>query len=464
MCVTDVHPKPTAATASASLRAFAITKRRGETNAREPSRGMSESSLQSMSRARSPRDWQESRSKRQRTLASPDRRHEPASVELMTTGGARVVTMRVPVAPFPMPSCSRPDRLAPLLLAAQCVAGALPISSSRKMNGALRLWRSALLYFGVKDEDVCAGVVIGLLILRCAPPADPPPFAKRPVLPSTAAADIDILRRAARECIDGMEIFLAPLSHERVLRLQRSIGGRVAHIKTNKRPFLWATLMSAVNNTVKDPTYENVRSTFALTLGFFFATRGAELLSFEGQDINMSDNGDILVTFRHVKTRQSLFGLHRPFVIAGRAPVLTRMFDLFNATIGFNDGLPLFHKWSKGKHPVASSLSRDWLSHAVRRWDPLCSPHSLRVGCATEAWAAGIPLPQIQALGRWDSVAALLYILGSLDETAAATSLLGKGELFMTKDGIRSSANVKAKWWPASPITDVWCSAAPSET
>ena len=377
---------------------------------------------------------------------------------LLTAGGERSVVMRVPVAPFPLPSCSHPERLAPLLEAARCIAGSLPVSSSRKMMGALRLFESALSFFGVESRDVDESVIVALIVLRCAPPENPPPFACRPVLPSTAAADVDMLRRAAREGVAGMEVHLAALCHERVLRLQRSIGGRVSHVRTSKRPFLFASLLSATSAARASACPLVVRDAFALVLGFFFAMRGGEVLSLQGQDVNASDDGcEVLVSFRHVKTRQSLFGLHSPFIVAARAPLLSEWWDVFNRVVGFSVGVPVFHRWTTGTAPRALPLSRDWLSHVVKRVDPLCSPHSLRVGCATEAHAAGVPLSQIQALGRWDSSAALLYVLGSLDATASATARLGEGGLVHGVDGLRVRKSAPhTKWWPASDATRLW--------
>jgi hypothetical protein len=106
-------------------------------------------------------------------------------------------------------------------------------------------------------------------------------------------------------------------------------------------------------------------------------------------------------------------------------------------------------------------MSREWLAQLVKRWAPDCVPHSLRVGCATEAWAAGVPLSQIQALGRWHSTAALLYIVGTLDETAAATEKLGSAGLVYTSDGLRrqlgTSTEVEKNWWPfAETLADRW--------
>lgn len=395
------------------------------------------------------------------------------TLELRTACGAKVIAPRadLAVASFAMPACAHPSRLEPLLRAAECVAATLPGTTARKMAGAVRLWWQALTWFGVQASDVNEGVVVALMVLRCCPPVglEVPPFAARPVLPTTAAADIDILRRAAREGLCDMRCFLPVLAHERVLRLQRSIGGRATRLRTPKRPFLFSALRTCLSEARARPTAEAVREAFCLCLGFFFGMRPSELLSLQGQDVNLSDAGDmVVVTLRSVKTRRSIFTSHEPYVVAGRAPLLVEWYQRFERTIGLSDDIPVFHKWKgAGRLYVAvippaadtadarwtlSAMSRDWLAAAVKRWAPGCVPHSLRVGCATEAWAAGVPLAQIQALGRWHSSAALLYVVGSLDQTAAATERLGSAGLRYTRDGLRvqvgTSAAVEAAWWP----------------
>ena len=387
--------------------------------------------------------------------------------------------MQVQAAAFPMPKCLHPDRLRPLLMAARCVAGNLPTSSARKVRAAVRLWKASLDWFGIEESAIDESFVVALIILRCCPPVGMPlpDFASRPVLPTTAASDIDVLRRAAREQLYDMGTFLGPLSHDRVLRLQRSIGGRVSRLKTNKKPFLYSNLLECTEQSLsRSASVDDAKEAFALTLGFFFGMRAAELLSLKGADVNESGDGTmVLVTFRSVKTRQSLFVTHEPIVVAGCAPLLSQMFALFNEKVGFSPTYPLFHYWKSSRSERVQKdfkwsqrhvhgYTRDWLAHAVHRWAPGCTPHSLRVGCATEAWAAGVPLERIQALGRWKSSAALLYIIGSLDQTASATARLGHGGLAFTADGLRAqigtSSAVKDSWWPIpdkhpAPSSDV---------
>lgn len=409
---------------------------------------------------------------------------------MTTSAGVKQVTgsHTLQVKPFSMPKCRYPERLAPLLAAAECVATALPAASARKMASAVRMWNSALEWFGVEAGAVNEAVVVAIMILRCCPPVNTPvpPFAARPVAPTTAAADIDILRRAAREGLCDMSSHLPVLAHDRVLRLQRSIGGRMSRIRTSKRPFLFSSLVNCTDAARKRGTAEATRDAFALVLGLFFGLRSAELLGLHGEDVNLSDRGDsVLVTLRSVKTRRSLFSVHDPYVVAGRAPLLLEWYGAFESAIGLSDGLPVFHKWRGPRRQFASVLtteldlpgskwslvpmSREWLSGLVREWAPGCVPHSLRVGCATECWAAGVPLAQIQALGRWHSSAALLYIIGTLDETAAATERLGSADLRYTADGLRSqvgtSMEVDKSWWPtALAVEERWSRAiAPAE-
>jgi hypothetical protein len=53
--------------------------------------------------------------------------------------------------------------------------------------------------------------------------------------------------------------------------------------------------------------------------------RASEILHLKGADVNESEDASmVLITFRNTKTRRSLFTSHDPYVIAGRAPILTR--------------------------------------------------------------------------------------------------------------------------------------------
>ena len=122
--------------------------------------------------------------------------------------------------------------------------------------------------------------------------------------------------------------------------------------------------------------------------------------------------------------------------------LLMRAFGVFNRVVGFVVGIPVFHR-TTGTSP--DRLSRSWFDSVVKRIDPLCSPHSVRVGMATELWAAGVKLPAIMAMGRWTSAAAILYILGSLDVTLNAATQMGAADLGWSTGGLRTAVGLSGK-------------------
>ena len=109
-------------------------------------------------------------------------------------------------------------------------------------------------------------------------------------------------------------------------------------------------------------------------------------------------------------------------------------FDAFNQHVGFLDGTPVFHQLRAG---TRTALSRQWLSDLTKSAASGRTPHSLRVGGATELYAAGVPVATIMAIGRWTSMAAMLYVLGTLEDTIEASTELGKGKVRITSDGLR---------------------------
>jgi hypothetical protein len=125
--------------------------------------------------------------------------------------------------------------------------------------------------------------------------------------------------------------------------------------------------------------------------------------------------------------------------------LLLRTFDLFNARVGFRDGLPVFHNRSAA-HSM-TRLSSDWFARVVKCVDPECVPHSTRVGLATELWAAGASVPDIMAAGRWASAAAVLYIVGTLDKQVAASRILGSAMVRYTPAGLRQQLGTSIDDW-----------------
>ena len=364
----------------------------------------------------------------------------PASSTVVrtVTGRHTIASGRVVAPTLPAPSaCSHPLRLAPLLSAAALLL--IPISASAdKIRGTCARFLRAIAWLGIALGAVTGPVIAAYVVLRCAPPVDtdlPPDWGI--VSPVTAAGDIDTLRRAARLGLEGMASLLPALLDPIVSALLVAIGGRMKRLKTAKKPILYSEVAAFFTKVAAMPnaTPIMIRDAFALVLGFHFAMRASELLNLRGGDLRVVDGGNaIQLRFVNVKNRRSIFSTHDPFVVTASGKLLVDAYKLFNSRVGFRDDLYIFHHL---RGTTEKQLSRDWLSGVVAAAAPARTPHSLRVGAATELYAAGVPINDIMALGRWTSTAALLYVLGTMEDTIAATQAMGGGGLRITSDGLR---------------------------
>jgi integrase len=267
------------------------------------------------------------------------------------------------------------------------------------------------------------------------------------VAPITAAGDIDVLRRAARLGLEGMASIATALLDAVVSALLVAIGGRIKRLKSAKKPILYAQVAAAFARAKARPTAIAVRDAFALVLGLHFGLRASELLTLKGADLRIVDDGRSLqLRFANVKNRMSVFTSHDPFVVTASGALLMESYELFNRVVAFRDDLEIFHAMRAASE---KKLSRDWLSNVVAAAAPSCTPHSLRVGCATELYAAGVDLQTIMAIGRWTSSAACLYVLGTLEDTINASRTMGSAGVRITADGLRRHSGASI---PASAI------------
>jgi len=167
-------------------------------------------------------------------------------------------------------------------------------------------------------------------------------------------------------------------------------------------------------------------------LAFFFGTRCSELLAIRTEDIADStlEGGReaITVSFLNTKTRQTLLSHHDPFVVHGGHPVLMEAFKAFDDKVEWIPGGAVFRDLETGE-----SLTRVWFDEVVKRAAPDATPHSCRVGIATELWAAGEKIEKIMAVGRWTSQAALLYVIGAAEDQISALDRVGGGNLMMER-------------------------------
>ena len=413
-------------------------------------------------------------SKRPRTSAAGPGPHQSAlpppqpggaaGTVLRTKGGDHTLAPRPIHGPsLAVPdSCTRPSAIQPFLAAASLLL--VPIAASAaKVKGTCARFMRALAFFGVSLAAVTGPVIAAYVVLRCAPPVDAElPDGWSLVSPVTAAGDIDTLRRAARLGLEGMAAISSALLDPIVSALLIAIGGRVKRLKTAKPPLLYSEVAAAFARAKAKPTAIAVRDAFALVIGFHFAMRASEILSLRGDDLRVVDGDAIQLRFANVKNRRTVFSSHDPFVVTAGGPLLIEAYTLFNEKVGFRDDLFIFHQLrGSTEHP----LSRDWLAGGVRAAAPNRTPHSLRVGAATELYASGVPLATIMAIGRWTSTAACLYVLGTLEDTVEATRSMGSAGVRITSDGLRRATRATI---PASAIARAdaarWvaaCTAAP---
>jgi integrase len=384
------------------------------------------------------------------------------STTVLTARGEKTVTARFAAA-LPIPSgCRHPERIAPFVLAASVLLMSMPSTSSSKIECGLRLFRSALNFWGILDADVTATVVLCFIILRCARPigaavpADPE-FTRR-VVPQTAAADISAIHRAIALGVAGTASYAAAFGAPMVNMLLRAIGARAKRMSTNKRPLLFKEVESYVEKNLKDKRPEGrglrVRDCFAIVMAFVFGLRLSELLNLNNEDVTVGPNDEIIIELLQTKTNRSLFGTHEAFRCASRHPLLLRVFDAFNKEVGFAKTAkrPLFYRMV-GR--TADRLGRAWFQKVVSTAAPDATPHSCRVGMATELHAARVPLHLIMVAGRWRSTAALLYILSNIDDSIEATSHLGKAKL--RKEGVDLRRDVEkeaVQWMPVVAAGD----------
>lgn len=342
-------------------------------------------------------------------------------------------------------------RLMPLL----CVASALllPAQSSRTkaITRVIRLVTAFTTWLGLPLVALTGDLLIAFVVARVAPPVGcelPVGWAAHPVLPSTVKSEIGSLRSAAKLGISETVPLAQALSAPRLALFLKAIGANVPRLKSQKKPFLWTSvevfcrpILQLAQRTLEfqeviDQSLQcRVRDAFAIALCFTTGARCGELLALEGRDVQLEDVDDrsfVEVTFRDTKTRRTPLGTHDPFISVASHTLVVELFKVFDLIVGWqvNGGV-----WTGQRGSTHDALSRSWFVDLVASIDPLCVPHSLRVGMATELWAANATVEQIMTAGRWTSAAAVLYIIGSIDRALAAADLLGNGRL--SYDGAR---------------------------
>lgn len=287
-------------------------------------------------------------------------------------------------------------------------------TSSSAIRTAVKQFDAFKQWFGIQSVESPL-IYCAFIVMRCAPPVGMSiPLlggdrSKMFISPVTVSGYVDALRRVARI----QRRFEDPVFSPEVLSFQCTIGGRKRKLKSDKPPILFNTVLEFWKS--KRPS--DIHTACLLVLGFFFACRRSELAALIWEDLQMIRKpGGTLYTrlrFREHKTNSSVLGSHQPAYIHAAHPVLDEAVAWLLRNVQKEDKL---FPWSKAE-----------IGDRIAKACPGCTAHGLRVGFATEAYAAGARLDHLMNHGRWTSLAALLYVLPTIEDSTEITELIGSG-------------------------------------
>lgn len=357
--------------------------------------------------------------------------HTTRVTTVQTTRGTATIVAAVDPIRLPVPQGAS-EGLATLIDAASVMLATIPDGSADAMNRALRNFRNFVRFFNVEWTDVTANVVAAYIVARCAPPIGVtlPEWILRPVEISTVGTELSGLRRWAR--MTGDTSFLSALTDDVVFRVIRHLSGGTRRAKTTKKPILVSHLYTlfkqgmgkAPHGTMRDSEERFWRDMTLLTVGLLAGLRRREIAGLEWQDVQWDTKlKELRIAVRRDKTNQNILNTQHPRVVVIAHELLEMCWSRFAKVRGGADG-PLFRVCGTDRgiaDATVATIVRERLP------DLGVSPHSLRVGCATELFAAGVPPAMIMEIGRWSSLTALMYVLPSADAMASATRSMGQG-------------------------------------
>lgn len=358
-------------------------------------------------------------------------------------GNPITLVASVPTAPAPEPPPGSSPHMLVLFSAITVLLAATVATAAIDMQRAWNFFTTFMRFYNITPAHITPFVVMAYILCRCNPPPGIPlpSFMSRRVLPKTAAGDIGLLRRRARLMKDHE--LLAVLTDEDVLRLGSVLGANVKKSKTDKAPVLVHHLQSAWN-ALTTRTLGALRNMALLVLGLIAGLRRREITALRWGDVAWSDDRqELVVSIRRDKTNNTVTDAQHPRTLVVSHSLLTTVWKAYTAAIGHRlADSPLFPRIA-GNHVTSDHLEPSTINSIVRQVLPglPVSPHSLRVGFATELHAAGTPLPMILELGRWSSLTGLLYVLPSADNMTSATRSMGSGAVSFDRAVLQRSLN-----------------------
>ena len=357
--------------------------------------------------------------------------HAAAVTQVHTKDGPRTVVAAVP--PRQLPEHT-PAAAVPWYAAVAVFLAAAPEGACTSMERAMRFFTEWVRFLGLAWENVCAFTVCAYLIARCCPVVgkEVPAVFGKPVAPRTAASDITALRRRARLAND--HAFLAVLCDEAVVRTCALLTANTKKKKSEKAPILLRHLRQLWERLAEGAkaTLGQLRNAALLLVGLLAGLRRREIVALCVGDVSWDlGKRELTIAVRRDKTNGNIIAAQTPRSVVVAHELLDRVWPMFAERFKVSSrsaGWALFPQMT-GCTVNGKALEPASVNTIVRESLPglAVSPHSLRVGFATELAAAGVDIATIMELGRWSSLAALHYVLPSADKMAAATRSIGGG-------------------------------------
>jgi integrase len=365
---------------------------------------------------------------------------------LSTQRGTVAVTPAVETQQAPPLPLGASPVLAVMFTAIVTLLAAAAASAVQNLERSWRFFNIFLRFINVPLSEVTEWIVCSYILCRVCPPIsmELPAFMAKHVAPSTAYGDILALRRRAR--MSGYIGLLVELTGERVSELLRRLTAGVKKSKTNKAPILIHHIRSLWASGTR--TVGFIRDVTLLLVALLAGLRRREIVALTVQDVHWNGR-ELAITVRRDKVNFNLIGAQCPRTVVVAHALLDEVWPLFAATFlraGTPGDAPLFRR-CVGSTITTDGIAPDTVRTIIRERLPglPVSPHSLRVGCATELHAAGVPIEQIMEIGRWGSLAALLYVLPSADAMARATRSMGNGGVQFDRVVLQRTLQTDAK-------------------
>ena len=227
---------------------------------------------------------------------------------------------------------------------------------------------------------------------------------------------------------------LDSVRHPVVTGVVRSLTAHTKPYKTNKMPILVCHLRAMVESRSsllrRDGTpmsrFLFLRNASLLVIGLLVGLRRRELVALTVGDAIPTKRAEGLeprIRVRRDKVNQNIIQAQAARTVVVSHGLLDSVFLEYVGCLHDRDAeAPLFPNAAGGfmAPSTVATIVREMLPSVVG-----VSPHSLRVGCATELFASGVPLATIMEIGRWSTLAAMHYVLPSADVTVAATRSMG---------------------------------------